>query len=109
MPEGLKAAAGTRSATSGVRLWAEMLDLPETVAAPLLADPVAAAALFDRSPLLGNRYADVAAHPERIVIDASGATNALTMVIKALQLTPVVAMNKLFDGVIDPTSGLETG
>jgi hypothetical protein len=109
VPESLKAGVDNPVRDLRLRLWAEMLDLPETVAAPLLADPVAAAALFDRSPLLGNRYTDVAAYPERSVIDASGASGKFTMVLKALQLTPAVAMDKLFDAVIDPTSGLEDG
>ena len=54
------------------RLWAEMLDLPLATAGPLLADPRAAARLFDRSLLCGNRFVDIDAYPTHLMYDATG-------------------------------------
>ena len=108
VPERLKAGAGNPVRDLRVRLWAEMLDLPETVAAPLLADPVAATALFDRSPLLGNRYTGVAAYPDHVVFSGAGASGIISLVLTTLSVLPgAIVMSKLFDGVVDPTSALE--
>ena len=109
VPEHLKAGAANPVRDLRLRLWAEMLDLPEPLAAPLLADPVAATALFDRSPLLGNRYVDTGAYPEHVMLSANGGDGIVSTALKVAGLT-VAAINhvKLFDGVVDPTSELET-
>jgi hypothetical protein len=108
VPERLKAGADNPVRNLRVRLWAEMLDLPEPLAAPLLADPVAAIALFDRSPLLGNRYTDITAYPERVVFNGIGAGGVLSLILTTLGVTVAAGVTEgLFDGVIDPTSALE--
>ena len=110
MPERLKGGAANPVRDLRLRLWAEMLDLPEQLAAPLLADPVAATALFDRSPLLGNRYTDVARLPRaRHVRRQRRRRHRLDGPAASLVGVPLLAVDhvKLFDGVVDPTSALE--
>jgi phosphatidylserine/phosphatidylglycerophosphate/cardiolipin synthase-like enzyme len=107
MPEALRAASDNPVRDLRVRLWAEMLNLPPALAAPLLADPVAAAALFDRSPLRGNRYTDITGFPERAVASASG-ESILSIILGRLGVLHVsIGWDELFDTVIDPTSTLE--
>jgi phosphatidylserine/phosphatidylglycerophosphate/cardiolipin synthase-like enzyme len=109
LPERLKGDPANPVRDLRVRLWAEMLDLPERVAAPLLADPVAATALFDRSPLLGNRYTDIGAYPEHVMFGVNGGDGIVTTVLQLGVGAPLVAVDhvKLFDAVVDPTSALE--
>ena len=111
VPEGLKAGADNPVRDLRLRLWAEMLDLPETLAAPLLADPVAATALFDRSPLLGNRYTDLGAYPEHVMFGLNGGDGIVSTVLELCVGVPAAAVEhrRLFDGVVDPTSALESG
>jgi phosphatidylserine/phosphatidylglycerophosphate/cardiolipin synthase-like enzyme len=108
VPHGLKGGAENPVRNLRLRLWAEMLDLPETLAAPLLEDPVAATALFDRSPLLGNRYTDIEAYPEHVMFGANGGDGIVTALLDLLKIGLVAGHHAmLFDGVVDPTSGLE--
>lgn len=111
VPERLKADAANPVRDLRLRLWAEMLDLPERIAAPLLVDPVAATAMFDRSPLLGNRYTDILAYPEHVMFGADGGDGIVSTVLQLGVGVPIVAAQhvKLFDGVVDPTSALEGG
>ena len=109
VPERLKGDAANPVRDLRLRLWAEMLDLPEQVAAPLLADPVAATALFDRSPLLGNRYTDIAAYPEHVMFGVNGGDGIVSTLLQFAVGAPLIAVDhvKLFNGVVDPTSALE--
>jgi phosphatidylserine/phosphatidylglycerophosphate/cardiolipin synthase-like enzyme len=110
VPERLKGDTANPVRDLRLRLWAEMLDLPEDLAAPLLADPVAATALFDRSPLLGNRYTDILAYPEHVMFGVSGGDGIVSTVLQIAVGVPLLAVDhvKLFDGAVDPTSALET-
>lgn len=109
VPEGLKAGGANPVRDLRTRLWAELLDLPERLAAPLLADPVAAGALLDRSPFLGNRYVDIDAHPAQVLFGKNGSDGAITGALGiASVIAAAAAYSGLFDGVVDPTSGLET-
>ena len=109
VPERLKGEPANPVRDLRLRLWAEMLDLPERLVAPLLTDPAAAAALFDRSPLLGNRYTDIAAYPEHVMLGVNGGDGIVSTVLQFAVGAPLIAINheKLFYGVVDPTSGLE--
>jgi hypothetical protein len=90
------------------QLWAEMLDLPRDLAGPLLEDPRAAAPLFDRSLLAGNRYTPIDAFPAHLMF---GATTGDGLVGTVLQLgvSSVVSIDhrKLFDALVDPSSATE--
>ena len=109
MPQQLKAAPNNPVAALRRRLWAEMLDLPVATGGPLLEDPCAAVRLFDRSPFLGNRFIDLDARPTNLMYDATGgdglADPAPAGAPRRVRARPDHA--KLFDGIIDPTSGLE--
>jgi phosphatidylserine/phosphatidylglycerophosphate/cardiolipin synthase-like enzyme len=108
VPEPLRTLPSNPVAALRRRVWAEMLDLPEDLAAPLLQDPVAAAALFTRSPLLGNRYVDIDARPTNLSLNMSlgdgWVGNAFGVLGFSLQ---VGYANNLFDTAIDPTSALD--
>lgn len=109
IPESLKLASDNSIARLRRQLWAEMLNLPREMAAPLLSDPLAAAELFSRSPLLGNRFADIEAIPTELMSSFTGGDGAVMALIE-LFYTTVLAVNhqKLFDGVVDPSSSTET-
>jgi phosphatidylserine/phosphatidylglycerophosphate/cardiolipin synthase-like enzyme len=107
LPEELKASAGNPIAALRRKLWAEMMDLPAEMAAPLMSDPAAAARLFDRSPFSGNRFVPVEAYPTHLMF---GETTGDALITNLLQLAGfiLIAGNRarLYDGVVDPTSSL---
>ena len=85
VPQRLKASRSNPVAALRRRLWAEMLDIPLATAGPLLEDPIAAAALFDRSPLAGNRFTDIEAYPTHLMQDVTGGDGlVLTLLTTAL-------------------------
>ena len=90
-------------------LWAEFLNLPYPMAAPLLDDPVAASALFDRLPIHGNRFVPLGAIPQDLSLGVlNGGDSIVGLVLQALFST-IVNMDHqaIFDGVVDPTTQLE--
>jgi PLD-like domain len=109
VPQALKAARANPVAGLRRRLWAEMLDLPLATAGPLLEDPLSAARLFERSPLAGNRFTDIDSYPARLMFDATTGDGVVAAVL-TLAVGGLVAIDheKLFDGIVDPTSGLES-
>lgn len=109
VPQRLKAARANPIAALRRRLWAEMLDLPLATAGPLLEDPLAAARLFDRSPLHGNRFTDIDAYPTHLMFDATSG-DGLVLALLKLAVGGLLTLDhdKLYDAVIDPTSALET-
>ena len=116
MPERLKAkppagAPRTHNPIARLRheLWAELLNLPYPMVAPLLDDPVAAAALFDRLPIHGNRFAPKDAIPLNLSFGAfNGGNSIIASVLQALFST-IVNLNHeaIFNGISDPTTHLE--
>ena len=110
MPQALKTSRANPVAALRRRLWAEMLDLPPGTAGPLLEDPLAAAKLFDRSPLHGNRYTDVDAYPTHLMYDATSGDGLVLALLRLALVDQVVAFDhaKLFDAIVDPTSALES-
>ncbi len=109
VPQQLKATPANPVAALRRRLWAEMLDLPIATAGPLLADPRAAARLFDRSALHGNRFVDFDAHPTHLMYDATGGDGLALIVFRAALLDEFVIADheKMFDAIVDPTSAVE--
>ena len=108
VPQRLKASRANPVAALRRRLWAEMLDLPLKTAEPLLEDPIAAARLFDRSPMAGNRFSDIEAYPIHLMQDVTGGDGlVLTLLTTALGFAIAGDVQDLYDGVIDPTSALE--
>lgn len=110
VPEALKADAANPVAALRRQLWAEMLDLPLDLAAPLLQDPVAAARLFRRSPLGGNRFADIDATPTILMPGGFAGGDGLVSVIiqAAIAVATGIDHANLFDGVVDPSSAVES-
>jgi hypothetical protein len=109
VPQRLKADPANPVAALRRRLWAEMLDIPREIADPLLADPLAAAALFDRSPLAGNRYADIEAYPTHLMQDVTGGDGLFLTLLTTIAGTAVLStsVQDIYDGIVDPTSALE--
>ena len=90
-------------------LWAEMLDLPRDLAAPLLTDPVEAVGLFDRSPFAGNRFTPLSAYPEELMFGASTGDGLGGLLLQLGAAVSVAANHRrLFDAAIDPSSATET-
>ena len=90
-------------------LWAELLNLPYPAAAPLLDDPIAASALFDRLPIHGNRFTPREAIPQNLSLGTlNGGDSVVALVLQALFST-IVNMDHqaIFDGIVDPTTQLE--
>lgn len=90
-------------------LWAEFLNLPYPMAAPLLDDPIAASALFDRLPIHGNRFTPREAIPQNLSLGTlNGGDSIVGLVLQALFSTTVLLNHQaIFDGVVDPTTQLE--
>ena len=116
VPERLKAkppagAARTHNPIARLRheIWAELLNLPYPMAAPLLDDPVAAAALFDRLPIHGNRFTPKDAIPQTLSFGTfNGGDSIIALVLQALFSTIVgIDHQAIFEGVADPTTNLE--
>jgi phosphatidylserine/phosphatidylglycerophosphate/cardiolipin synthase-like enzyme len=108
VPEPLRTRASNPVAALRRRLWAEMLDLPEDLALPLLQDPVAAADLFSRSPLLGNRFVDIGARPTNLSLDVSTGDGIVGNIIGALGFSLGIAYsNNFYNTAVDPTSSLD--
>jgi phosphatidylserine/phosphatidylglycerophosphate/cardiolipin synthase-like enzyme len=109
LPEAMKAIKPNPVAQFRQRLWAEMCDLPEKMIAPLLADPIAGARLFERSPLTGNRIVDCEALPATLMLDATTGDALITTLLQGFMFT-VGAIDhiRLFDAVIDPSSRVES-
>ncbi|MFF0770859.1 phosphatidylserine/phosphatidylglycerophosphate/cardiolipin synthase family protein [Nonomuraea wenchangensis] len=103
VPQALKADPANPVAALRRRLWAEMADLPEGLAAPLLRDPADAARLFRRSPLLGNRLVTTDTRPTHLMYGASTGDGAISDILQGIGLGLVTADHPLlFDSVIDP-------
>ena len=109
VPEALRHDPANPVAELRRRLWAEMLDLPRDLAAPLLRDPLAAATLFDRSPFAGNRFTPIDAFPLHLMFGATTGDGAVGTLLQ-LGIAPKVIFDhaKLFDAVVDPSSATET-
>jgi phosphatidylserine/phosphatidylglycerophosphate/cardiolipin synthase-like enzyme len=109
LPQRLKSDPANPVAELRRRLWAEMFDIPLQVADPLLRDPIASAALFDRSPLVGNRYADIEAYPTHLMVDVTGSDGLFLTLLKSAGGAAVLSgsVQDIYDGIIDPTSALE--
>jgi phosphatidylserine/phosphatidylglycerophosphate/cardiolipin synthase-like enzyme len=108
VPQRLKASRANPVAALRRRLWAEMLDLPLATAGPLLEDPIAAARLFDRSPLQGNRFTDIEAFPIHLMQSVTGGDGLVATLLKtALGFQIAGDVQDLYDAIIDPTSALE--
>ena len=68
------------------------------------------ARLFDRSPLLGNRFTDIEAYPTHLMFGATSADGLVQDVLKAILVTTPVVLDHaaLYRAVIDPTSAVES-
>jgi phosphatidylserine/phosphatidylglycerophosphate/cardiolipin synthase-like enzyme len=108
VPQQLKASRANPVAALRRKIWAEVLDLPLATAEPLLEDPRAAAELFGRSPLLGNRFTDIDAYPTHLMFDATGGDGLVSLLLKLVIGSLVtVDHDALYKAVVDPTSRLD--
>ena len=105
IPEGLRTSARNPALALRRQLWAEMLDLPADLAAPLLTDPLAAARLFARSPFAGNRHVPLDAQPPNLMLGYAPGDGAIADVIKGLgYIIEATSWSTIFTQVVDPTS-----
>jgi phosphatidylserine/phosphatidylglycerophosphate/cardiolipin synthase-like enzyme len=111
VPEALRGTTDNPVRALRKRLWAEMLDLPLTIADPLLEDPVAASTLFDRSYFLGNRFVRAEAFPSHVMVrNWAGGDGLVFAILNYLGFAMTVGSEgPLFDTVVDPTSSLDPG
>jgi hypothetical protein len=86
-----------------------MFDIPLDIADPLLQDPLASAALFDRSPLAGNRYTDIEAYPTHLMQGVTGGDGLFLTLLETIGGVAVFSssVQDIYDGIVDPTSALE--
>ena len=108
VPEQLKAAPENPALALRTALWAEHLGLPPAMGAALLADPVAAADLFRRPTVLGNRLSTFAA----LGITAElGFPGESAWWVKALAALGIVVADELvpyaWNTFIEPTSATD--
>jgi hypothetical protein len=105
IPDGLRMSPRNPASMLRRQVWAELLDLPAEMAAPLLADPLAAGRLFDRSPFAGNRYAPVDARPVHLFHSFTSGDGALMDLFQALGFAITAAdVSDLFKLLVDPSS-----
>lgn len=111
IPAALRASPNNPVRALRKKLWAEMLDLPLRVADPLLDDPVASAALFDRSYFFGNRFVRFNAFPYHVMIGNFAGGDGLVNSLLGYAGFAVVASSQeaLFDTIVDPSSDLDPG
>jgi len=108
LPHSLRATPGNPVETLRRRLWADLLDIPSALAGPLMADPVAAANLFRRSPFLGNRFTDVDAIPSHILFGASTSDSLISTLLQGFVFgVGAIDHTRLFDAIVDPSSEVE--
>jgi phosphatidylserine/phosphatidylglycerophosphate/cardiolipin synthase-like enzyme len=108
IPESLRMSPTNPALQLRRKIWAEMVDLPQDMIAPLLTDPLAAGHLFDRSPFAGNRYTRIDARPPHLMLSYTTGDGAIADLIQALGFT-VQASNipALYTTIVDPHSRLE--
>ena len=106
LPERLRADPANPVRALRKRLWAEMLDLPLGIADPLLEDPVASSALFERSYFLGNRYVQAEALPKHVMThNFAGGDGLGTTILNHLGAGILVQLQPaIFDLIVDPTT-----
>lgn len=105
IPEGLRTSPRNPALALRRQLWAEMLDLPADMAAPLLTDPISAAQLFTRSPFAGNRHMPLDAQPPNLMLSYAPGDGAIADVLTGLGFVIEAAnWSTIFSQVVDPTS-----
>ena len=103
--DGLRVSARNPAAMLRRQLWAEFLDLPADLVAPLLADPLASGTLFDRSPFAGNRFVPVDARPPHPFLAFSSSDGAIVDVLQALGFAIQAANSAdIFKFMVDSSS-----
>ncbi|WP_143526230.1 hypothetical protein [Roseivivax lentus] len=112
LPEALRSDPRNTVAKFRTQLWAEMLDLPYPMSEPILRDPVASSALFDRNQFLGNRFVPLEAMPHHLVFGAvtgDSVAGALLTSVTGLGVFTLGTLEReaFFDAVVDPTTDLE--
>lgn len=109
VPEGLRTMNSNPVRALRKRLWAEMLDLPMSIADTLLEDPIDSASLFDRSYFLGNRFVRSEAFPKHVMLhNFAGGDGLMFTVLNHLGFAMTLGSEvPLFNTVIDPTNDLD--
>ena len=109
VPAGLRATNGNPVRALRKRLWAEMLDIPLSMADPLLEDPVESSRLFDRSYFLGNRFVRAEAFPKQVMLrNFAGGDGLVFAALNYLGFAMLAGSEEpLFDTVVDPSSDLD--
>lgn len=108
IPAGLRDSARNPALALRRQLWAEMLDLPAAMAAPILTDPLASGALFERSPFAGNRFVPLDARTPHVMLQWSTSDGAiLDALAGAGFVIGTIEQPTIFTQLVDPTTRLE--
>ena len=108
LPQSLRSMPSNPVALLRRALWADLLDIPSALAGPLMADPLAAANLFKRSPFLGNRFTDVDAIPSHILFGAKTGDSLISTLLQGFVFgVGAIDHTRLFDAIVDPSSSVE--
>jgi phosphatidylserine/phosphatidylglycerophosphate/cardiolipin synthase-like enzyme len=108
VPEGLRLSPSNPAFQLRRSIWAEMLDLPQDMIAPLLTDPIAAGRLFDRSPFSGNRFTRIDARPPHLMLSYTSGDGAFMDLLQALgYAVQAEHISGLYRTIVDPHSRLE--
>jgi len=110
VPQALRTSADNPVRALRKQLWAEMFDIPLSIGDPLLEDPVASSALFDRSYFLGNRYVEAEAFPRHVMIhNFAGGDGLVGTIFQHLGVALALAPSQMaiFNTVVDPSSSLD--
>jgi len=105
VPESLRNSPRNPALQLRRRLWAEMIDLPEAMAAPLLTDPLASGPLFDRSPFAGNRFLPLDAQPPNLMLGWTTGDGAFMTILQGLGFAiGTVDQPMIYEQIVDPAS-----
>jgi phosphatidylserine/phosphatidylglycerophosphate/cardiolipin synthase-like enzyme len=108
VPEALRASVRNPALSLRRRLWAEMLDLPTGILGPLVTDPLASGALFDRSPFAGNRFVPLDARTPHLMLGWTTGDAAFGAVLQGLGFALAAAdQPTIYTQIVDPGSRTE--
>lgn len=107
VPEQLKAAADNPAKILRTELWAEHLNLPPSMGASLLQDPIAAFELFRRHFYGGNRFVPLSMFDMNDDADLKFSINSnllINTLVNAGMTWLITSREKIYNSLVDPTT-----